>query len=280
MATTAQLTEASTSNYVEAGGIRLHYNEAGTGEPLVAIHGGGPGASGWSNFQQNLPTLTEHFRVLLIDLPQYGKSDAPEIHEPTGTFYARTIKNFIDALGLEKVHILGNSLGGMTAMKFAIDYPDNLGKLMVMGAPTGSASFTQPMPTEGLRRLMEAFDNPTKETMHAMIKVFVDDPSFVTDELLEQRVASATDEKKQTARRNSTGGMGDLTPDLGKIKAKTLILWGRDDRIVPLDFAWQLNFRIPDSHLHVFPHCGHWVQYEGRDAFNRLVIDWVENEPD
>ena len=273
-----EYTEASTSKYIQAGDVRIHYNEVGTGEPLLAIHGGGPGATGWSNFNQNIPELAKHFRLILIDLPQYGKSDPVVIHGPRFSYYANAVKNFVDALGIDTINILGNSLGGATAMKFAIDYPDRIAKLMVMGAPTGGPSIFSPMPAEGIKRLNYAFDHPSKESIHEMIKVFVYDSSFVTDTLLEQRLAAAQNPAILEARAKSTGGLEDLTPDLHKIQAPTLVLWGRDDRFVPLDFALTFIWRIPNAHLHVFPHCGHWVQYEGKDAFNRIVIDWVGNQ--
>lgn len=271
-------TEESTSHFVDAAGVKIHYNELGTGEPLLAIHGGGPGATGWSNFNQNIPELSKHFRLILIDLPQYGQSDPVVINEPSPAYYARSVKNFIDALGIEKLHVLGNSLGGMTGLKFAIEYPERLIKLMIMGAPPGGPSIFTPLPAEGIKRLMAAFENPTKETIHEMIKVFVYDSSFVTDTLLEQRLKAAQNGAILAARKQSNTPPLDLTPDLHRVKAKTLLLWGRDDRFVPIDFALTLLFRLPDAHLHIFPRCGHWVQYEGRDTFNRLVIDWIENQ--
>jgi pimeloyl-ACP methyl ester carboxylesterase len=278
MAQAPAYTEESTSHFVDVAGVKIHYHEVGKGEPLLAIHGGGPGASGWSNFSPNIPTLSQHFRLLLIDLPQFGKSDPVVIPEASPVYYARTVEGFLRALDIERAHLLGNSLGGTTAMKVAIDYPERVDKLMVMGAPTGRPSNFMPMPTEGIRRLQVGFANPTKETLHDMIKIFVYDASFVTDELLEQRLKAAKNDAILDARRKSSTAQYDVVAELPRIKAKTLLLWGRDDRVVPLDYALTLMYGIPDAHLHVFPRCGHWVQYEGRDAFNRIVIDWIKNQ--
>ena len=127
------LTEESTSRYVQAGDLRMHYNEAGDGPPLVMLHGGGAGASSWSNFKQNLPALSEHFRCLLVDLPGYGKSDKPIINDPIWDFYTDVLNDMLEALGIEKAHFAGNSHGGATAVKMALNYPDRVDRLLSMG---------------------------------------------------------------------------------------------------------------------------------------------------
>ena len=114
----------TTSRFAQLENIRLHYNEAGSGDALILLHGGGPGASGWSNFKQNLPGLSEHFRVLLVDQPMFGLSDKPDIEEHYFDFSARAVLQLMDSLDIEKAHFLGNSLGGGTTFRFALTYPD------------------------------------------------------------------------------------------------------------------------------------------------------------
>ena len=134
MATT-ELTEAATSKFVDTDICNIHYNEAGTGDPLVMIHGGGPGATGWSNYVRNIGFLSDHYRVILPDMPNFGKSDAVTVtDEPRAKHNARTLRAALDALNIDKVNIVGNSMGGATALNFALDYPDRLGKMVLMGA--------------------------------------------------------------------------------------------------------------------------------------------------
>ena len=151
MATTAQLTEEATSKFVQAGDIRMHYNEAGTGETVIFLHGGGPGATGWSNFVRNIGPLSEHFHVMLVDMPQYGGSDDVIMTEPHSTVTARAVKDMLDALGIEKANLVGNSMGGAATLAFAVDHNERLNKMVLMGSGGGGvASFDfrprQPVP--------------------------------------------------------------------------------------------------------------------------------------
>ncbi|MGD9893604.1 MAG: alpha/beta fold hydrolase [Dehalococcoidia bacterium] len=276
--TTTELTEEATSRFVQAGSIRMHYNEAGTGgPPLVCIHGGGPGASGWSNFRQNLPALSAIRRTLLVDMPQYGKSEAVVVNEPRLGYNARNLKAMLDALDIDKVTLIGNSMGGGTSVKFAIDYPDRVDRLVLMGSAGFGPSLFTPQPTEGIKFLGNFYRNPTREAMKNIIDVFVYDSSFMTEELLEQRYQAAMDPAIMEARKNSNTPYEDLTADLRKIKAQTLIIWGADDRFVPLDQGLGFLRHIPDARLVVLPRCGHWAQYEHADEFDRLVIDFLSH---
>jgi 4,5:9,10-diseco-3-hydroxy-5,9,17-trioxoandrosta-1(10),2-diene-4-oate hydrolase len=108
--------------------MHLHYEEAGAGpSPVVLLHGGGPGASGASNFRKNLPVFAERFRTLVVDQPGYGKSDKPQVQGNYFTFAANALAGLLDEVGIEKVHLVGNSLGGGTAVRFALSYPGRPG---------------------------------------------------------------------------------------------------------------------------------------------------------
>lgn len=276
---TRTLTEESTSKFVQAGKVRLHYNEAGTGEAVICLHGGGPGATGWSNFNTNMGPLSKHYRTILLDAPQYGKSDPVVINEERYSFNARVIRDMLDALNIEKVHLIGNSFGGATSLAFAIEYPERTGKVVVMGPAAGPSLFV-PRPLEGIKLLNGFWDNPSKEAMRKIVEVFVYDQKFKTDELIERRYNAAMSHPEHAEARKKSGGgpQRDFTMELQKIKAKSLIIWGRDDRFSPLDFGLLLLWRIPDAQLHVFPQCGHWVQYEKADQFNALVLDFLRNQ--
>jgi 4,5:9,10-diseco-3-hydroxy-5,9,17-trioxoandrosta-1(10),2-diene-4-oate hydrolase len=123
---------AETSRFADAAGLRLHYHEAGPadpdGLPVVLLHGGGPGASGWSNFGRNLPVFAGRFRTLLVDQPGFGRSDRPPVTGNYFTFAADALAGLLKTLGIERVHLLGNSLGGGTAVRFALNYPDRAGR--------------------------------------------------------------------------------------------------------------------------------------------------------
>jgi pimeloyl-ACP methyl ester carboxylesterase len=144
-----------------------------------------------------------------------------------------------------------------------------------MGAPAGGQSWFVPMPTEGIKVLNEVFDNPTVEGMRRLIQLMVFDSSFMTDELLQERLSTAQNPAHIAARQKSSTAVRDLTRELAGVKAPTLIIHGRDDRVVPLDLSVRLLNGIPDARLHVFGKCGHWAQFEQAAAFNRLVLDFL-----
>ena len=272
------LTDARTSRYVQAGPVRLHFNEAGSGDAVICLHGGGPGATGWSNFNTNIGSLSKHFRTFLLDAPQYGKSDPVIINEERYTFHARVIRDMLDALKIEKVSLIGNSFGGATALAFAIEHPGRLDKLVVMGPAAGPSLF-MPRPLEGIKLLSAFRDNPSRDAMRKIVEVFVYDQKFKTDELIDRRYNSAmsTPEHEEARKQSASGPQRDFTLELRSINAKSLIIWGRDDRFSPLDFALLMLWRIQNAQVHIFPECGHWAQYEKSDQFNELVLDFLLN---
>ena len=139
MATTAQITEENTSKTVEAGGTTLHYHDVGTGDPLIMLHSYGPGTTAWITFHKNFPALSEHFRCIAMDLPNFAKSGPLVYDEPTHIHQAKAALALMDALGIDKAHILGNSQGGQTALTFAYLYPDRVNKLVWGGGHIGTA---------------------------------------------------------------------------------------------------------------------------------------------
>lgn len=277
MVATAPLTEESTSKYAQVGDIRLHYNEAGTGPAVVMLHGGGPGASGWSNFQRNISPFSERNRTLLVDMPGFGKSDSVVVTEPRSQVTARAVCGLLDSLGIERASFVGNSMGGSASINFAVDFPDRIDKLVVMGSSGAGQSIFVPQPSEGIKVLNQVFDNPTAEGMRRLIQLMVYDSSFLTEELVQQRLQAALNPGHLDARKKSVNVQRDFSPALGNIKAQTLIVWGRDDRVVPMDTGLRLLGAIPNAQLHIFNHCGHWVQFEHADQFNRLVLDFLSN---
>jgi pimeloyl-ACP methyl ester carboxylesterase len=285
--TTDDLTYESTSRTVKTGDLQLHYHEAGAGDPLVLLHGGGPGASAWSNWKQNVAPLAAHFRVLAIDQPGYGRSDKPVIKGGMWEFYARAVRGLLDELGIERASFIGNSLGGGTTLKFAIDYPERTDRLVLMGPAGGMLPITSVWPSEGLRTLMAFYapPGPSREKMQAIIEALMYNPGKVDPDVLEERYQAAIDpEAMATATAVFKAVQSgepvlvaeELWRDVHRITNPTLLTWGREDRVVPLDSALFMTRHMPNARLHVFPNCGHWAQVEHAREFERLVIDFLD----
>jgi 4,5:9,10-diseco-3-hydroxy-5,9,17-trioxoandrosta-1(10),2-diene-4-oate hydrolase len=268
-----------TLNYYEAGAP----TEVGGGLPLVMLHGGGPGASAWSNFGRALPGFATTFRTLLVDQPGFGGSDKPPV---VGNFYRHAADHLLallDELGIDRVHLLGNSLGGGTAMRLALTYPDRVGRLVLIGPGGLSLNLFHADPTEGVQRLMDFGADPSREALRAFISTMVVDQSLVTDELVEERFADATAPGAQEAMRSM--GMSFWNPDTAedgmlwreahRLRKHTLLTWGREDRVNPLDGALVALKLIPKASLHVFPGCGHWAQIEAGEEFREVATAFL-----
>jgi len=267
--------------------MHLHYEEAGQGPPVVLLHGGGPGASGASNFRKNLPVFAEHFRTLVVDQPGYGKSDKPEVQGNYFTFSAGALKGLLDELAIDKVHLVGNSLGGGTAVRFALGHPERAGRLVLMGPGGLSLNVLGPDPTEGVKRLAEfaAPPGPSREKMAAFLRTLVFDQRLVTEELIDERFAAACDPESLAAMASLGASFFDpasyedglLWREAHRLRHRVLLIWGREDRVNPVDGALVALKMIRRAQLHVFGGCGHWVQLEKFDEFNRLALGFLED---
>ena len=267
--------------------LRLHYHEAGSEHPatVILLHGGGPGASAWSNFGRNLPVLAKSFRVLAVDQPGFGRSDKPTEHPQYFTHSADAVVGLMDALGIERAHLIGNSLGGGAAVRLALDHPGRAGRLVLMGPGGLSLNMFSPDPTEGIRNLARfaAPPGPSKEKLEAFLRVMVYDQSLITDELVDERFAAASAPDSLAAMaamgasfaRPDTYEQGMLWREAHRLRQRVLLIWGREDRVNPLDGALLALKTIPRAQLHVFGRCGHWAQLEKFEEFNRLAIDFL-----
>ncbi|HXV79605.1 MAG TPA: alpha/beta hydrolase [Candidatus Binatia bacterium] len=266
--------------FAQAGNIRIHYHEFGNGSPLICIHGAGPGATAWSNFKGNVDELSKNFRTILIDMPQYGKSDKPYIEGARLSFLARTIRDFMDTVGIKRANFLGNSMGGQAALKLAIDYPERAERIAVIGSsPIKVGSIFQPMPLEGIRAIRNFYrgDGPTPAKMRQVLESLVYDTSLVTDDLVQERFEASTDPEIVELFKKGTPDSEDLYFELANVKSKTLLLWGQDDKAGALDVALLMLRRLPDGRLYLFPRCGHWAQVDHRDEFNRVVLEFFKS---
>ncbi|MGH3435672.1 MAG: 4,5:9,10-diseco-3-hydroxy-5,9,17-trioxoandrosta-1(10),2-diene-4-oate hydrolase [Sciscionella sp.] len=284
MTVTGQITSATTSKYAEAGSLRLHYHEAGErhATAVVLLHGGGPGASAWSNFGRNVGAFAESFHTIAVDQPGFGRSDKPAEHPQFFTHSARALRDLLDALGIEKVHLLGNSLGGGTAVRFALDYPDRAGRLVLMGPGGLSVNLFSADPTEGVKQLGRFAAAPSKERLAAFLRVLVHDQSLITPDLIEERFAAANTSESLAAMKAMGASFsgtdyeqGMLWREAYKLRQRVLLVWGREDRVNPLDGALVALKTIRRAQLHVFGGCGHWAQLEKFEEFNRLAIAFL-----
>ncbi|MEE4461815.1 alpha/beta fold hydrolase, partial [Azotobacter chroococcum] len=283
---TQALTETSTSRFVRIHegdlDLQLHYNDCGAGaETVVMLHGSGPGASGWANFNRNLePLVAAGYRVLLMDCPGWSKSDPIVCTGSRSDLNARALKGLLDAIGIDRAHLVGNSMGGHSAVAFALANPERVGKLVLMGGGTGGASPFAPMPTEGIKLLQGLYREPTIDNLKKMMSVFVYDTSELTEELFQTRLDNMLSRRDHLE--NFVASLAanprqfpDFGPRLAEIKAQTLIVWGSNDRFVPMDTGLRLLAGLPNAELHVFNRCGHWAQWEHADRFNRMVLDFL-----
>lgn len=275
-----ELKELSTDHGV------LRYREAGDGPPLVLLHGSGPGVTGWRNFSGNMSAFAEHFRTFVLELPGFGVSD--DFGAPHPMMSAQTaLTAFLDGLGLGRVRLLGNSMGGFVAVDFAVAFPDRVERLVTVGG--AGASLLAPTPGEGIVRLSEFVEDPTRERLVAWLNSMVYDKSLVTEQMIEDRWAQATDPATLESSRNMYGraavegiaarfhdpeAVADFSK-LSRVQAPTLITWGRDDRVSPLDMALLPLRLLRKGELHVFPDCGHWVMIEQKDAFESAVTAFL-----
>jgi 4,5:9,10-diseco-3-hydroxy-5,9,17-trioxoandrosta-1(10),2-diene-4-oate hydrolase len=287
----ALITAETTSRIAETAMMRLHYHEAGPGQedpsglPLVLLHGGGPGASAWSNFGRNLPIFAQRYRALMPDQPGFGRSEAPPVVGNYFTFSARALASLLDNLAIDRVNLVGNSLGGGTAVRFALDNPARAAKLVLMGPGGLSLNVFAPDPTEGISRLaaFAAPPGPSKEKMAAFLRTLVFDQRLITDELVDERYALASTQEAIAAMAAlgmsfydpATAEDGMLWREVHRLRNEVLLIWGREDRVNPLDGALIALKQIRKAQLHVFGGCGHWAQLEKFDQFNRLVLDFL-----
>jgi 4,5:9,10-diseco-3-hydroxy-5,9,17-trioxoandrosta-1(10),2-diene-4-oate hydrolase len=174
-------------------GHHMHFHEAGTGPTVMFLHGSGPGASGFSNFKGNFPVLAERgFRALVPDSLGFGHSDKPEDVAYTAEFHVDAYRRFLDALGIERLSLIGNSHGGAMALAFALAYPERVERLVLM-APGGLEERDVYVAMPGIRAMMKAFFGPQPMTPEGLRKVFelqLYDKSLITDQTLEERYRS------------------------------------------------------------------------------------------
>jgi 4,5:9,10-diseco-3-hydroxy-5,9,17-trioxoandrosta-1(10),2-diene-4-oate hydrolase len=266
--------------YVDVGGgITMHYHEAGTGDRgvILFVHGSGPGASGWSNFKGNYPFLAERgYRTLVPDTMGYGYSTKPE----EGTFslddVAAQYRGLLDALGVDRVTVVGNSQGGAVAITMALNYPDLVDKLVLM-APGGLESRETYMAMEGIKAMIRVLykEGISKETMRKVFTLQLHDESKITDEVIEERYQVAMTQHKDNIARIHVTNQEDR---LSEIQCPVLCFWGANDKFCPASGASKIASRCPSSRTMLIASCGHWVMVEYPKLFNELTLKFLNDD--
>ncbi|HEX3287355.1 MAG TPA: alpha/beta fold hydrolase [Mycobacterium sp.] len=261
---------------IDAGSIRTSYLEAGSGPPVLMLHGSGPGVSATANWQYNIPILAEKFHVLAPDIVGFGATERPGDIIYSLRSWTDHVWAFLDAHGIEKTAIVGNSLGGRIALQMATDRPERISRMVLMGSPGVGMTLT-----DGLQAL-RAYE-PSHDAMRALLRnYFAVDPTLITDELAAIRYqASVADGAFEAYRamffdpRHKGSELAITEDEVHAIATPSLLVHGREDKVVPLSVSVTMLGLMPNADLHVFSHCGHWTQIERADEFSALVSDYL-----
>jgi 2-hydroxy-6-oxonona-2,4-dienedioate hydrolase len=280
--------EAAARDLTLSSGTHLRYYEAGdaTGAPVVLLHGSGPGATGWSNFSGNIEQIAAAgFHVLAPDMPGWGDSDAVATVDMD---HDRDLVEFLDGLGIAKAALVGNSMGAHTAIRFATLHPERITHLVTMGASLGRGPATLfgpgDGPSEGLKVLVKAYQDPSPENMRALVEIMTyDKERFATPELTRARSEAALARPEHL--KNYVEGLAHGAPipikvdrsKIADIAVPTLLIHGKDDRVLHFEISLGLVATIPDSRLVLLNRCGHWTMIEHAEEFNRLVVDFLRH---
>lgn len=270
-------TDLEAGQYVDVNGMSTHYHDVGHGEAVLLLHGSGPGVSAWANWRHTIPNLSASVRVVAFDLVGFGLTERPADVRYSLRTWTDHAWQFLDALGVERVSVIGNSLGGRIAMQMAEDDQSRLDRLVLMGAPGVGMT-----PTEGLKALREY--EPSPETMRNLLEnYFAVDKSMITDDLVRIRYEASAAPGAHEAYRtmffhpdHAGSQLGISEEQVRGITAPTLLVHGREDRVVPVEVAWNMLHLLPNGDLHVFSRCGHWTQIERATEFNQVVADFLQ----
>ncbi|MBO7936686.1 alpha/beta fold hydrolase [Streptomyces antibioticus] len=282
--TTRTEVPAMHEHVLDVDGKKIFVAETGQGAPVLLLHGGGPGASGISNYSRNIAELAEEFRVIVPDLPGYGRSSKGI--DPTDPFgaLATGIRGVLDQLGLDKAHFVGNSYGGACALRLALDTPERVDRMVLMGP--GGIGTTRALPTPGLNRLLNYYtgDGPSRQKLEKFVRDYlVFNAAQVPDSIIDARYQDSIDPEvvanPPLRRPKSLGALWkmDFTRDkrLNRLAVPTLVLWGAADKVNRPSGGRMLAERMPNCDLYEVANTGHWVQWERAELFNRLCADFL-----
>jgi 2-hydroxymuconate-semialdehyde hydrolase len=262
---------------VVTGDLVTNYHDIGQGAPVLMLHGSGPGVSAWANWRIALQALDQDFRLLAPDLAGFGYTRTPPGTVHSCQHWLDQIVRFMDAVGVEKTHLIGNSFGGSMALALAIAHPERVDRIVLMGSVGVPFELTL-----GLDAVWGY--QPSVENMKAIMKVFAYDQTLVCDELARMRYEASVRPGIQEAyssmfpapRQRWVEAMSHPEADIRAIQHPTLLVHGRDDQVIPLSTSMTLLEWIDNSQLHIFGRCGHWTQIEHAAEFCQLVRNFLK----
>ena len=270
-------------NYIKAGEVNTRYWALGDqGSPVILIHGLGASADIW---QKNVETLSKHHRVYVPDLVGFGRSDKPDI-EYTPSSAARFIYDFMNALNIEKATLMGYSLGGGISLQFSLEYPDKVDKIVLVDSAGLGSKVIFPLRLLSLPFIGKLMTRPSRKGVYLYFRDAVYDRKLLNEDFIdlyyELHSLPGAQESLLRVIRTAIGIRGareklvaPIMNNLEKINQPTLIVWGKQDKVIPLEHAYFAKERIPNSQLHVFDPCGHMPQFERPEEFNNLVLEFL-----
>ncbi|MBF6228915.1 alpha/beta fold hydrolase [Nocardia abscessus] len=268
---------------MRVGDREIFFSETGAGPAVVLLHGGGPGAGGLSNYARNVEPLARRFRVIVPDMPGYGRSTKRiDQSDPFGDL-AAAVGGLLDALDISSAHLIGNSYGGAAALRLAMDRPEKVGKLILMGP--GGVGTTRALPTKGLQSLLSYYggDGPSRAKLAEFLREYlVYDAGAVTEEMIDDRYRASLDPDvvAEPPLRRPSGRSAlrtlwrmDFTrdPRLSRVRNPTLVIWGAEDKVNRPSGGRMLAETMPNCDLYLAARTGHWVQWERAELFNELA---------
>lgn len=279
-----------TNTEIKTGSYRTYTNISGDdqADAILFLHGSGPGVTGWSNWQFALPALDGGFHCIAPDLAGFGATDHPK-DPPSGMrswmrLWVDQCLALLDTLKLEKVHLVGNSMGGAIALHLLMEAPERFERVVHMG-PIGTPHKITP----ALDRLWGFYDDPSLQTFRNLIRWFVYDATFLADRLdtiAKTRFEAAMNADVQRSfkamfpapRQTAIDDLVVSELALRLMDHPTLLVHGRDDKIVPLETSLYLLQHLPRVQLHVFGQCSHWIQVEHAQSFNQLLAQFFSGK--
>lgn len=271
------LSKKETDRFVDVNGIQLHYNEAGDGPALICTHGGGPGANAWDNSKSVFEELSKTFRTILLDLPGWGESQKGVKRDgvPLDIFIAKLLRDFMDKLGIETAHQYGSSQFAPACLRFGIEYPDRVGKIVVQSSEFGPHEPGPPRP--GIQSLINFAQNPTRDNMETMFRYFTPREEFRPASVIDNRFEKALAPGHLESRKEFPNlANSDLTEELPKLSAEVLYVCGNEDGMIPVQTALDALKIIPRSRAVIWgDRSGHFVITEHSAEYARIVIDFL-----
>jgi len=266
------------ANNINTGAFSTNYHDVGTGSPVFLIHGSGPGVTAWANWRLVIPELAKHHRVIAPDMAGFGYTERLDGFEYTMENWVQHAIDLMDALGVEKTDLVGNSFGGALALAITIAHPERVNKLLLMGSVGVHFDITP-----GLDEVWGY--EPSFENMRRLLDIFAYNRDLVSDELAELRYQASIRPGFQESfssmfpapRQRWVDAMMSDEEKIKNISNKTLIVHGREDEVIPISTSLKLFDLIPNSQLHTFGNCGHWTQIEHTNGFNQLALNFFED---